>query len=44
MFLMVYHSEVYKEISLSGIDNSDYEVSLDASEFQMSALPRQTLA
>lgn len=36
MFLMVYHSEVYKEISLSGIDNSDYEVSLDASEFQMS--------
>ena len=35
MFLMVYHSAVYKEISLSGIDNADYEVSLDASEFQM---------
>lgn len=37
MFLMIYHSEVYKEISLSGIDNSDYELSLDAAEFQLSA-------
>lgn len=35
MFLMVYHSEVYKEISLSGIDNADHEISLDAEEFQL---------
>lgn len=35
MFLMVYHSQVYKEISLSGLNDMDCEIHLNAGEFEL---------